>query len=210
MLETIRLSLMMLSKPSQTLWQLRYEGRGKLSSAFFLMALAMIMRLIWVYGTGFIFRSGMYRETEYIRASDEILTYLIFWLTWTLANWGVSTLMDGEGTVRDIAIASSYALTPLIVLTLPMVLLSNVLTLQENSLYLVFSRGSLLWTGYLLFLQVRTTNDFDTKKALSMTALTVIAMFLLWALAILLYLLNVQIIVFVGTLYRELALRMGI
>lgn len=210
MLETIRLSLMMLSKPSQTLWQLRYEGRGKLSSAFFLMALAIIMRLIWVYGTGFIFRSGMYRETEYIRASDEILTYLIFWLTWTLANWGVSTLMDGEGTVRDIAIASSYALTPLIVLTLPMVLLSNVLTLQENSLYLVFSRGSLLWTGYLLFLQVRTTNDFDTKKALSMTALTVIAMFLLWALAILLYLLNVQIIVFVGTLYRELALRMGI
>lgn len=32
---------------------------------------------------------------------------------WVLANWCLTTLFDGEGTLKDVYIATCYALTPL-------------------------------------------------------------------------------------------------
>lgn len=206
-LEAFRLSLGMLRKPSVTLWRLKYEGKGRLTAALAIVAAAIIMRIAWVYGTGFIFRTFMYRQTEYVRILDEVWTYLIIWITWILANWGVATLLDGEGTLRDVAIASAHACMPLIVLTPLMLILSNILTLQEAGMYHLVSQGAMLWTVYLLFLQIRTTHDYSTGKAIWIMVMTAIGMLLLWVLAILLYLMVGQIWVFVHNILQEVNLR---
>ncbi len=207
--ESLRLGLAMLREPSAVLWRLKYEGRGRMSVAVLLIALSILMRIAWAYGTGFSFRGPMYRQTEYIRILDEVWTYLIVWVTWIFANWGVATLADGEGTLRDVAIASAYACMPLIVLTIPGIILSHVLTLQEIGLYRLVSLGSLLWTVYLVFLQVRTTHDYATGKAGWVMVLSVLGMLFLWSLAILLYLMVGQIGLFVRNVLEEIRLRGG-
>lgn len=207
--EPWRLGLQMLRRPSTVYWRLKYEGKGRLSSASVLIALAILMRIAWVYGTGFGFRGRMYLQTEYVRILDEVWTYLIIWATWIFANWGVATLADGEGSLRDVAIASAYACVPLIVFTVPGIILSHVLSRQETGLYRLVSLGSMAWTICLLFLQVRTTHDFSTGKAVGIMGLTLVCMVLIWALLILLYLMTGQIGIFVQNILEELYLRGG-
>lgn len=207
--ESLRLGLAMLRKPSAALWRLKYEGRGKMSAAVLLIVTAVLMRIAWAYCTGFSFRGVMYRQTEYIRVLDEVWTYLIVWVTWIFANWGVATLADGEGSLRDVAIASAYACMPLIVLTIPGIILSNVLTLKEIHLYRLVSLGSLFWAVYLVFLQVRTTHDYTTGKAVWVMLLSVLGMLLLWSFGILFYLMVGQIGIFVRNILEEINLRGG-
>jgi hypothetical protein len=49
---------------------------------------------------------------------------------------------------------------PLIVLSLPLALLSNVLTLAEGSIYHLSQTVILLWTGLLLFVQVKEIHGY--------------------------------------------------
>ena len=44
--------------------------------------------------------------------------------------------MDGKGTLKEIYIASAYALTPIVLINVPMTIVSNYLTLNEDSFLL--------------------------------------------------------------------------
>ena len=57
-------------------------------------------------------------------------------------------------------ISGVYALMPLIVLSLPLALISNVLTLAEGSIYHLVQVLIFLWTAVLLFVQVKEIHGY--------------------------------------------------
>ena len=69
-------------------------------------------------------------------------------------------ITKGQGTMRGIVISTIYALMPLIVLSLPLALLSNVLTLAEGSIYYLMQTIIMLWTALLLFTQVKEIHGY--------------------------------------------------
>lgn len=46
--------------------------------------------------------------------------------------------MDGKGGFKDIFIASTYSLVPIILIILPLTLMSNIMTLDEKAFYWLF------------------------------------------------------------------------
>ena len=77
-------------------------------------------------------------DMEGIRGVN-LLSFLLIYVApvvlWILSSYLVGAITKGQGTMRGIVISTDYALMPLIVLSLPLALLSNVLTLSEATIY---------------------------------------------------------------------------
>ena len=56
-----------------------------------------------------------------------------------ICNWGVTTLFDGKGHLGDIYMGTAYALTPYTLIQIPIIILSNVVTIEESAFYSVFN-----------------------------------------------------------------------
>ena len=44
---------------------------------------------------------------------------------WTISNWCLTTLFDGEGSYKDIFIATCYSLMPLVIILIPTTIAST-------------------------------------------------------------------------------------
>ena len=76
-------------------------------------------------------------------------TFLVPLVIFCIANWCLTTLFDGKGTLRDIYMLTAYALVPFILLRLPMTFVSNVLLKDEQMLFTFFNSLGLLWSCLL-------------------------------------------------------------
>jgi hypothetical protein len=148
------------------------------------------------------------RRPDEIRLLFESGKFLIPWFTWCVSAYGVGEIFYGEGTFRKILINSAWALWPVIVLLVPVNLLTNIISLNEKSLY------SLLWycVWGLLFWQflmmIKETHQFELDQAFSIMVLTLVGMALIWILVGLVYALTAEIFRFIGQLVLEVYVRL--
>lgn len=116
--------------PITALHEIKYENKGSVLIANIILTLFFIETFISRTSTGFIF--NMNKPTD-INLWIIFLQTVVIVVLWVLTNWALCTLMDGEGTIREIWIASNYALMPQVLLTIPVVLISHVLTYEETA-----------------------------------------------------------------------------
>ena len=115
--------------------------------------------------------------------------------------------MDGKGRMVDIVTAMGYALVPIILLRLPMVLLSHVITLEEGTFYYIIGFVSYAWTGILVFLGTMMTHEYTLGKTVFTCMITVVGMGIILFIGLLFFNVISEIIVFVSTIYKELMFR---
>jgi len=84
----------------------------------------------------------------------EMISVALPFLLWCVVNWGFTTLMDGKGTIKDIYIASAYALAPIIMINIPATIASNFMTADEGTFYYLLVAVSTIWAVGLLFFDV--------------------------------------------------------
>jgi len=155
--------------------------------------------------TGFILNENKLRELNII---VEILSVALPFFLWCLANWCLTTLMDGEGSFKDIVITSAYALVPLVLINIPLIVFSNVITLEEAAFYTFFDILSLAWTVLLLFLGTSVVHQYSLLKTFLTSICIVIGMGLIIFIALLFFSLLQKMYSFVYTIYKEIALRL--
>ena len=101
----------------------------------------------------------------------------------------------------------AYALTPLILLVVPIGLLTNLLTLSETNLVKGFWNLAFLWTAVLLFFQVQVQHGMDGMRSVWAAAIMLFACALVVFAAILGYALTDQVIRFVVQVFLELTIK---
>jgi hypothetical protein len=165
-----------------------------------LAGLAVIARFTSLMLTSFHFRNVEPEEANLVLEAARVLGP---WLSWIIVSFGISELFFGEGSMRQVAIESAFALMPYIVLAVPLALLTHVLSLEERGLYqagLVFALG---WVVVNLFGQLITLHNFGFRRSLGVFALTLFGVIVLWAVVGLAYLLGSQVLQFFSELYFE-------
>jgi len=93
------------------------------------------------------------------------------------------------------------------VLTLPLSLMTNAITLDEKVFYQ--AGGYLMW-GLLIwqfFNQVRTLHNFSTGRAIAVMVLTLIGMLIIWVLLGLVYALTSEVVRFIQQVALEIYVR---
>lgn len=137
-----------------------------------------------------------------------IIQSATMYFLWCIANWCLTTLMNGEGTGKEILTAVGYCLLPLIFANILVMLLSNTFSLEESTFLLYIDGFAYLWTGFLIFSATAVIHQFSASKTVLVIVLTVAVMVILVFIGLLCISLVQQFLAFVQSVYSELAYRL--
>jgi hypothetical protein len=126
---------------------------------------------------------------------------------WVVANWCLTTLFDGEGSMRDIYIATCYSLFPLPAFLVLTTVLSNIVTVQESSLLTLAMGIAYFWVGFLLFFGTMVIHDYSLFKNVLTTLATIVGMAFIMFLGVLFSSLLGKIVTFIYSIVVELSYR---
>ena len=201
---SLKYALYLIFHPFGGFWDLKYQNKGNLMSAIILLILTSFSYIFIRQYTGFIFNP---LDLSELNIYFEILTIVVPFLVWCGVNWAFTTLMAGKGSFKDIIIASSYALTPLIVINIPTTVISNYLTMQEGNLYYFFLSFAVFWFVFLLFSGTMITHEYEIAQSIFTIILIIVGMVLVFFLGLVFFVLFDQIISFFSDIYIELSFR---
>ncbi|MBP1988448.1 YIP1 family protein [Paenibacillus eucommiae] len=184
-----------------------YEGFYRLkerkvswSMILTIILLAIVIRLLSIYGMGFIFHPY---DLSKVNLVLEVCLLLVPWVTWIIANYLVSAVKGGEGRFREVLQASTYALVPYIVLMIPAILLSNLVVLEERIIVDALIQVMWIWIAVQFFIMTQVIHNFDFLEAVKITAITLFTIVVIWIFIVILSGLSYNLFDFVKQIYRE-------
>ncbi|MCL2720873.1 MAG: YIP1 family protein [Treponema sp.] len=202
--KTMKYSLYVCTHPFDGFWDLTNEKRGSLAAAHIFVFASVLIEILRVTLTSFMFvRINM----ENFNALIVLLRILLPILLWVVANWGLTTLMDGKGKMVDIYMAVAYALVPSIIINTIMIILSQIVTFDEGAIYWFLSVFSVIWTGVLILVGMMMIHDYSMGKAILSSLLTIIGMGIMVFIFVVFFSLISDTIAYFLSLYRELLFR---
>ena len=191
--------------PFDGFWDLSHEKRGTLAAAHTFLGLFLVTWVLRLMCTNFQFINAPLR---YINIYEQCGSLLLPFLILCIANWGLSTLFDGKGRFQDIYMAMCYALVPFILIQLPLVLLSHMISFDEYAYYTVLAGISVIWSLGLVFVGLMQVHDYSAGKTVIFLVATVIgAMIIMFLMLVFFSLLSDAVSYFVS-LYREIVFRL--
>ena len=202
---SLRYAFYVITHPFDGFWDLTHEHKGTLAAANTFLVLFLIVRVMKLLLTNFQFINS---PIQHINVFEEMGSLLLPFLILCLANWAMTTLFDGKGRFKDIYIAMCYALVPYVLIQLPMILVSNMLTFEEGSLYSVMLTISIIWCVFLVFVGLMEVHDYGPGKTFIFIIVTVVGAAVILFLILVFFSLLSDAFGFFVSLYRESAYRL--
>jgi len=202
----LKYSLHVITHPFDGFWDLTREGHGTLAAANTFMLLFLLTRVLKLMYTSFQFVDV---AVQHINVFQQMGSLLLPFLILCLANWAMTTLFDGKGRFKDIYMAMCYALVPYIIIQLPLVLVSNVLTFEEASFYSVLMSFSVIWCVFLVFVGLMEVHDYSPGKTLVFLVVTVVGACVILFLLLVFFSLLSDAFGFFVSFYREASYRLN-
>jgi hypothetical protein len=128
-------------------------------------------------------------------------------MLYVFVNYLVSTFFDGEGSFKTIFIVSCYAMLPAIVLTVPMTLLSYVLTYNEAFVIDLFNFVISNWTIILLIISIKEVHNYTGWETVFSILLIIFGIIILIILGLLIYSFIGQLFDFIISIIKEVIYR---
>ncbi len=194
-----------IKQPADSFYYIKKDLRGSLGFAILIYVAVIVIRVLSLYVTGFVFNP--FSSVSYIPIEYEITITLGLILLWNAANYLISTISDGEGRVRDVVIGTAYSLFPYLLIALPVALISNVLTLNEIFLHDFTLNLMWAWVGIMLFIMVKEIHNYSFSETVRNVLLTLFTMGLFVLTGYILYVLFTQLFDFISAILQELRLR---
>jgi len=201
--EAILYAFHVIFHPFDGFWDLKHEKRGNFKAGIFIVALT-----IFAYAYNGIGKSFWYDpHNAGISIFGELTGVLVPFALWVVSNWCLTTLFEGEGSFKDICLATCYSLLPLPIMMIPATILTHILTLDESAIITLLIGIGYVWTGFLLFFGVMVTHDYSFSKNILTVLGTLVGMVVIMFLALLFSGLLSKIVSFVINIYTEISLR---
>lgn len=191
--------------PFDGFYELKRDQRGTMKGALVFFVAAIAAQLFRGIATGYIVTGSQMVRVSIV---DAFMSVGFLVVLWTVANWCFTTLMDGKGRMKDIFIASCYALIPMTVLGIPCTIATNFCTESELQFVNFFYSLGSIWTFALIFLGALVTNEYSLLKNVATTFLSLVGMAFIAFIGILGVNLFTSMFGFVQTIANEIIYRM--
>ncbi|OAA31941.1 hypothetical protein AT15_03705 [Kosmotoga arenicorallina S304] len=193
----------MLRHPLDTFYYLKSGDHGSVLSATILYLIFFIVVLLDYFGRSFIFNLNVSdRSVAFVLLTTSGITVL-----WVFSNWLLSSINDGMGTLKDVYIFTSYSFAPYILFQPLVIMLTYILTYNEEFLVDFISFINIGWSFVMLFTGVKEVHDYDIKGTVKNFLLTLGWIFVMILVISIVYMLWDQLIDTVYSIIQEVLYR---
>ncbi|WP_039915909.1 YIP1 family protein [Treponema phagedenis] len=193
-----------LGSPFKTFGEIKHEGAGSYGFAFFVLCFSALLNIMEYVYTGFLINNNdPYKVNSLFLAAITIFPVALF----IVANWSVTTLLDGKGHFKEIFLVTMYALFPFSVLRLISLGLSNVLIMDEISIATTISVIGAVMFVFYLFIGLVVIHDYSFSKSLAAVLLTIVSMMVITFILMIMMSLAGDVAFFITTLVKEILLK---
>ena len=190
--------------PFDGFWDLKHEKRGSVRAGLVFVGITILAYWYKAIGQGYVINTRQRTSSPITWVISVVMTVAL----WTIANWCLTTLFDGEGSLKDIFVAVSYSLLPVPMVVIPCTLASNFIIVDERGLVSFIETLGLIYMCMLVFIGMMVTHDYSMGKNIITTGGTIIGVVFIMFIACLFSTLLTKIVSFVSNIVVELRYRM--
>lgn len=204
-IDSLKFALYCITHPFDGFWDLTHERRGTYAAANTILILTLIVRVMKLRYTSFIFLNVYWEELNIFLYLASIVFPLSLWV---VGNWGLTTLFDGKGRLGQVYMATCYAITPYPLIQFPLMVFSNFVTVDEAEFYAVLSMISLIWAALLMIAAMSQIHEYTMRKTLLFVVFSLFAMLVIIFILMLFFSMITQGIAYFISLGREILFRL--
>lgn len=204
-LKSLRFALYCTTHPLDGFWDLTHEKRGTYAAANTILILTLVIRVMKLRYTSFIFLNVYWEGINIFLYLASIVFPLAMFV---VGNWGLTTLFDGKGKLGQVYMASCYAMTPYPLIQFPLMAFSNFVTVDEREFYSALSVISLVWAALLFIAAMGQIHEFSAGKNLLFMVASLFAMLVIVFILLLFFSMISQGIAYFISLWKEIMFRM--
>ena len=202
--EKWRYLLYTLNHPMDGFYWIRHRDYGSVPIAIVLVVLFSLCFSLNRIGANFIDNDI---EPTTVDSLEELSGILLLYALLCVSNWSITCLMNGEGRMKDIAVAVGYGCAPLIPAFLLATAMSHFITEEEAAFYSMVIGVGIAYGVILVLIGIMQVHNYTLSKTLQTLFLTFVAMLIIIFVALLLADLIGQVINFIRSLYIEIIFR---
>lgn len=200
----LKLTLSIFRHPLDVFYDIKHYKKSSYLTATIIYIIAVIISILAVYFTSFIFSVNDVTSFNFLRHTAIILGVIILFI---FSNYLISTLNNGQGWFKDIYISTAYALVPYIVFTIPIVLLSHIMTQNEVFIYQAMLSIRNYWSLLLIVIMIKEIHGYSLGELIKNMLLTIFTMIMIALILFLVYILINQMLDYVLGIIKEVVLR---
>jgi DNA-binding beta-propeller fold protein YncE len=134
----------------------------------------------------------------------EAVKILLAPLTWVIASFAITSIIDGESKPKEIFLTAAYCMIPYIALNLPLMFMTNVMSQSEQFWFVLVTNIASVWIYILFFFSLKVLNGYSFGKTILTYILSGFAIVLIWFIALLVYVLSLRLYQFILGIITEI------
>ena len=193
-----------MTHPMDGYWDLTHEKRGSIAVANSILILTLVARICSLQFTSFIFNQVYWPEVNIFMYLGSILFPLALWV---VGNWALTTLFDGKARPPQIYMATCYAMLPYPLFQFPLIIFSNMVTVNEAEFYGVINTVVLVFCAIYIVVAMMQIHEYTMKKTILFTFFSIFAMLVIVFILLLFFSMISQGIAYFVSIVREILFR---
>ena len=183
--------------------EMKTEGRGNMRFAVVVLIAMGLLGMLESAYTGFVV-TGFFQAVPFVNVPWILaMTYAPI-LLFVLANWSVTTITDGKGSLREIFLTYCYAMYLSLFCTVIGIVVSNFITINEVAFATFFFTFGQVSGLFYLFIGLIVIHEYTFTKAIVMVVLTILSMLIVTFIFALFFSLLSNVIMFFVIFFQEL------
>ncbi len=162
--------------PDDCAYEIGKNRQGSAAGAAALYLLFFAAYMLYQTAKGFIY------QTQDVQDMDMGFVVLGFWAllgAFILCNWLVTSINDGNGTLRQIFLVPAYGMLPVTGALLAVTLISHALTYNEAFLLTMLMIAGIAWSAVTVFIGLQTIHQYSFKETVMSLVLTLMFMLII-------------------------------